>query len=44
MEQVFHLLFFGFHFIVEIDLVEVAYYLKQVFHLLYGESVAPAEE
>ena len=26
-----------------VDLVEVVYYLKQVFHLLYDVSVTPAE-
>ena len=31
-----------FHINVKIDLVEVAYYLKQVFHLLYDKSVTPA--
>ena len=32
-----------FHLAVKIDLVEVVYYLKQVFHLLYDKSATPAE-
>ena len=32
-----------FKFTVEIDLVEVVYYFKQVFHLLYDKGVTPAE-
>ena len=31
-----------FHLTVKTDLVEVDCYLKQVFHLLYDKSVAPA--
>ena len=33
----------NFHLTVNIDLVEVVYYLKQVFHLLYDKSITPAE-
>ena len=33
----------NFHLTITIDLAEVIYYLKQVFHLLYDKSVAPAE-
>ena len=32
------------HLTVKIDLVDVVYYLKQVFYLLYENSVTPAEE
>ena len=35
--------FLTFHFTVKIDLVEIVYYLKQVFHLLHDESVTSAE-
>ena len=35
--------FLGFHLTVKIDLVEVVYYLKQEFTLLYDKSVMPAE-
>ena len=31
------------HLTVKIDSVEVAYYLKQVFHLQYDKSATPAE-
>ena len=31
------------HLAVEIDIVEVVYYLMHVFHLLYYESLIPAE-
>ena len=31
-------------FVVSVDLVEVVYYLKQVFNLLYDKSFARAEE
>ena len=34
---------FKFHLTVKIDLDEIVYYLKQVFHLLYDKSVTPAE-
>ena len=37
--QVFGLLFLKFLLAVKVELVEVAYYLKQVFHLLYDKSV-----
>ena len=33
-----------FHLAVKMNLVEVIYYLKQVFHLTYDKSVMPAEE
>ena len=36
--------FYRFHFTVKIDLVDEAYYFKQVFHFLYDKSVTPAEE
>ena len=36
-------LFYKFHFTVEIYVVEVVYYYKQVFHLLYDTSVTPVE-
>ena len=32
-----------FHLTVKIDLVEVDYYLKHVFHMLYYKNVTPAE-
>ena len=32
-----------FHLTVKIDSVEVVYYFKQVFYLLYDKSVTPAE-
>ena len=32
-----------FNIAVKVDLVEVFYCLKQIFHLLYDKSVAPAE-
>ena len=32
-----------FPYSVIIDLLEVAYYLKQVFHLLYDNGATPAE-
>ena len=32
------------HLTVQIDLVEVVYYLKHVFHFLYNKSVTTAEE
>ena len=35
--------FFSFQLTVKIDLVEVVYYLKQAFHLLYDKSVTQAE-
>ena len=35
--------FFKFRLAVKIDLVEVVYYIKNVFHLLYDESFMPAE-
>ena len=35
--------FWGLHFTVKMDLVEVAYYLEQAFHLLYDKGVTPAE-
>ena len=35
--------FLAFHLSVEIDLVEVVYYFKQLFYLLYDKSVTPAE-
>ena len=34
--------FYSFTYL-SIDLVEVVYYLTQVFYLLYGKSVTPAE-
>ena len=34
---------FKIHLAVKIDLGEVEYYLKQVFHLLYDRGVTPAE-
>ena len=36
--------FFKSHLAVKIDLAEVVFYLKQVFHLLYNKSVTPAVE
>ena len=33
--------FFKFHLAVKVDLVDIVYYLKQVFHLLCDESVTP---
>ena len=32
-----------FNLTVKIDFVEIVYYLKQVFHLLYDKSVMPAD-
>ena len=32
-----------FHLAVKIDLVDIVYNLKKVFHLLYDNSVMPAE-
>ena len=34
----------NFHLAVKIDLVEVVYYFKHVFHLLCNKSVAPEDE
>ena len=34
---------FKFHLTAKIDLVEVDYYLKQVFNLLYDKCVTPVE-
>ena len=36
--------FLTFHLTVKIDLVEVVYYLKQVFHLLYDKIVWPIDD
>ena len=35
--------FLRFHLTVQIDLVEVVYNLRQVFHLLYNKSVTQGE-
>ena len=35
--------FFTFHLTVKIDLAEVVYYLKQVFHLPCDKNVTPEE-
>ena len=36
--------FFTFCPTVQVDFVEVVFYFKQVFYLLYNKSVKPADE